>query len=165
MKTLYLIRHAKSSWKTEGQDDYDRPLNNRGERDAPLMAAVMKHRKEIPQLLLSSSACRAQQTAQAFAAHLAGENPELVFEKKLYLAGSGTILEIVNHLEDRFDTVAIFAHNPGMSNAVEYFSNEVVDMPTTGIVRIDFGVDSWKEVSGSTGMFRYFDYPKKHIVL
>lgn len=164
MKTIYLIRHAKSSWKNESQDDFDRPLSDRGGRDAPLMAAAMYSRNEVPDLLISSSAIRAKQTAEHFAKHFAKENPEFQLEDRLYLAGVGSLLEVICLIEDRINSVAVFAHNPGISAFVEYLSTENIDMPTTGIVRLDFGLDSWKELSGSTCMFKYFDYPKKHIV-
>lgn len=165
MKVLYLIRHAKSSWSNPDLDDFDRPLNDRGKRDAPFMAQIMLSSGNIPELILSSTAKRAKQTAGAFAEIFSKEDPDLELEGRLYLAGAGDMVRIINEIEDRYDKVAIIGHNPGISHLVAYLCHEEVDMPTTGIARIDFGADSWAEVSGSTGSFRWLDYPKKHIAL
>lgn len=165
MKVLYLVRHAKSSWSNPEQDDFDRPLNDRGKRDAPFMAQIMHANGDVPELILSSTAKRAKQTAGAFAGVFVKEDPDLELEGRLYLASVGDMLRIINEIEDRYDKVAVIGHNPGISHLVTYLCHEDVDLPTTGIVRIDFGANSWQEVSGSTGSFRWLDYPKKHISL
>jgi phosphohistidine phosphatase len=165
MKVLYLIRHAKSSWSDAGLDDFDRPLNERGKRDAPFMAQVMRSRGDMPELLLSSTAKRAKQTAAAFYEVFSGEDPDLELEGRLYLASVGDLLRIINDVEDRYDKIAIIGHNPGISQLVSYLSQEELEMPTTSVVRIDFGANSWQEVAGNTGSFRWLDYPKKHIAL
>lgn len=173
MRTLYLCRHAKSSWANPGQDDFDRPLNERGLRDAPFMAKTFKARDEPVDLLVSSTANRAFTTARFFAKELGAKErpgfdaaqprPQLVLESNLYHASVRGILGIVNGLPNEAAGVMLFGHNPGFTEAVEFLSSrDIENMPTCGIVRIDFPFRSWTEVSMDMGMLEWFDYPKRH---
>jgi len=173
MLTLYLCRHAKSSWDDPGQDDFDRPLNERGLRDAPFMAKVFKARNEPVDLLVGSTANRALTTARFYAGELgarerphfdpAQPRPQLVLESNLYHASVLAIVRIVNGLPDEAQRVMLFGHNPGFTEAVAYLSSEDIgNMPTCGIARIDFPSRSWREVSMDLGTLEWFDYPKRH---
>lgn len=159
MKTLYLVRHAKSSWADPGMEDFDRPLNERGLRDAPVMAARFKARNEPVDLLLSSPAARALATARAFAEALGIGTVQQ--EPRIYEAHLRTVQGIVEHLPDEVRHAMLFGHNPGFSVLVEHFTEAGIgELPTCAIARIDFTIDAWKEAAGGTGTLVWWDFPK-----
>lgn len=157
MKTLFINRHAKSSWKDLNQRDFDRPLNARGKKDAPKMAFRLFTREKALDYVLSSPAKRAHQTAFHFA-HIFDR--EISFDENIYEANYSTLLEIVNNLSDEFNSVILFGHNPGFSDLASYLADENIEMPTCGIAKINFEVDSWSMISLGLGELEYFDYPK-----
>ncbi len=162
MRTLYICRHAKSSWADPGQDDFDRPLNERGLRDAPMMAQVFRERGEPVDLLVTSTAVRALTTANAFARELSMQGPRLLHEPRLYHASVGTINQVVNALPASAQRVMLFGHNPGFTEILEHFTGEYVDnVPTCGMARIDFTVNEWDLVGRDLGTLVWFDYPKR----
>ena len=162
MRTIYLCRHAKSSWADPGQDDFDRPLNERGERDAPEMAKRLKQRGEVVDLIVTSNAARALSTARAYAAELGLAKDRFVQEPRLYHATPQSIARVVSEVPDTARHVMLFGHNPGFSEAVGYFcGDDVGDMPTSGIVRIDMVANEWKETGRDLGTLVWFDYPKR----
>lgn len=159
MRTLYLVRHAKSSWADLGMDDFDRPLNDRGLRDAPAMALRFAQRKEPVDRLVSSPAVRALTTARAFATALHLPAPQL--NGRIYEAHFRTIHGIVEELPDTAQHVMLFGHNPGFSMLCEHLSGAGLgELPTCAIVRIDLPVDAWKEVSQGIGTVMWHDSPK-----
>lgn len=163
MRTLYFCRHAKSSWADPGQDDFDRPLNERGLRDAPNMARLFKDRGDPVDMIVSSPANRAITTARAFARELRIGDDHFVQEPLLYHANVPIIASVVTRLPNDASRVMFFGHNPGFSEVVEHFSNDSAgDMPTCGIVRIDFVVDAWTELTRDLGTLVWFDYPKRY---
>lgn len=163
MLTLYLMRHAKSSWDDPLQTDFHRPLNARGLRDAPAMAAHFAARKETVDLLVSSPAARALATAQHVASALGATNDSIVQEPKLYLADLTTWRSVLNDLPATSGTVALFSHNPGISECCEWLTGEGLgELPTCAMVRIDMDADEWKALARGTGTVRWYDYPKKH---
>lgn len=163
MRTLYFCRHAKSSWAEPGQDDFDRPLNERGLRDAPNMARLFKERGDPVDLIVSSAANRALATARAFARELRIGDDRFIQEPLLYHASSTIIASVVARLPDERKRVMLFGHNPGFSEAVEHFSTDGVgDMPTCGIARIDFVAERWNELVRDSGTLVWFDYPKRY---
>lgn len=162
MRTLYLCRHAKSSWADPGQSDHERPLNERGLRDAPAMARFFKQRNEPVQLIVSSDANRAQTTARFFAKELGLDGDRFRLDPSLYHASMRSIENVVAALPDDADRVMLFGHNPGFTEAVTYFASEGPDnMPTCGLVRIDFVADSWKQTGRDLGTLVWFEYPKR----
>jgi len=163
MKTLYAVRHAKSSWDNPFLDDFSRPLNDRGRRDAPRMALRLKERQIRPTLLLSSPAERALSTCLLIADSLGYSAAEIEKERKLYHASDEQILGVVRALDDIHGSAMIFSHNPGLTEFVNRVSREEVtdNIPTCGVVSIFFRVDSWKDLTWSTGLIDFFDYPKK----
>lgn len=141
--------------------DFDRPLNERGTRDAPVMAERLFNKNEGIQQIVSSTANRAITTAKVFAAKLGLGAESLIEQELLYGANTPTLLKIVNGLNDENDSVVIFGHNPGLTDFSCYLSGQYIsNIPTCGIVKITFEVDSWKAVSRDLGTQVYFDFPK-----
>jgi phosphohistidine phosphatase len=166
MKLLFIIRHAKSSQKNnESISDAERPLNKRGERDAPFMAEILHRKGIIPDLIISSPALRALSTASHFAREFEYLEGKIQMEDNLYLAPTETIWEIVNGIDDGFDSVMMFGHNPGFTEFVNLFENVYVDnLPTCGIISIAFSTDSWSLCSEQNGKVLWVEYPKLYLV-
>ena len=163
MKTLYIVRHAKSSWKEQGLTDFERPLNQRGLHDAPFMGKLMADKKEVPDLILSSPANRAISTAKIFRSQLHLDKKTIVEEEIIYEAGLGNLIKIINNLSETYNSVMLFGHNPGLTYLANYLGDKSIDnIPTCGIVKITFDINSWDEVSDGSGKIVFFEYPKKH---
>ena len=164
MKTLLLIRHAKSSWKDETLPDRERPLNIRGKNDAPLMGKILFEKNITPDLVLSSTAKRAKKTAQKIFFDIYGfMESQIHLTDDLYFTGVPFHMRIINTLLDTKNTVALVGHNPDFSNLIDFLANNPVqEMPTSGIYCLDFEVDSWSEVIRHSGKVRFFEYPKKY---
>ena len=159
MRTLYIVRHAKSSWADAGMTDFARPLNARGLHDAPMMAKRFDARLEPVDLLMSSPAKRALTTAMAFSTEL--ENVPVHEIPELYLATPRVILSIIERLPDGVRHAMLFGHNPGLSELVELLTDTGIrELPTCAMVRIDFSADSWQEIAVGTGTLKWWDEPK-----
>lgn len=162
MKRLYLARHAKSSWKNPGLTDFDRPLNKRGKRDAPFMGKVLLELGVLPDLILSSPAKRALKTAAIIAEEIDYPIEEIITTPDLYLTDSFDLLQLVHDLDDMHEEVMIFGHNPGLSELADEIGDDTFDnIPTSGILCIEFDISSWSQVSPETGKVIFFEYPKK----
>ncbi|MBX7127472.1 MAG: histidine phosphatase family protein [Cyclobacteriaceae bacterium] len=162
MKTLYLVRHAKSSWDNPGLDDRDRPLNERGLKDAPKMARRLKERDAAPGLLLSSPAVRALETCKMIAAGLGMPATAIHTDARLYHAGRRTLMEVVQSLDDKYRSVMIFGHNPGLTDFVNQLLDEDIEnIPTCGVVAAELDLKHWKKASEACGSLEFFDYPKR----
>lgn len=164
MKRLILVRHAKSDWGDASLSDRDRPLNARGERDAPAMANRFwrKYHAECS-LFVSSPAVRATQTAHIFRKSAEAKDISIRFEPRIYEAPLNQLVQVVSELPDSHSCIALFGHNPGFSRLVEYFTGEWVDMPTCSVAAIEAEVDQWSAMGRGTGVLVDFDYPKKEI--
>lgn len=159
MKKLILIRHAKSDWGHAGLSDYDRPLNDRGRKNAPEMALRLKEKQIIPEYIVSSGANRAESTAKIFMAELNISAIEL--DERIYAASEYDLLKVVNNLPDKFDFVAIFGHNPTITELVNHLTDaNLANVPTCGLALIEFPLDNWAGISGGTGNLVSYDYPK-----
>jgi phosphohistidine phosphatase len=164
-KTLLLIRHAKSEWADQELSDFKRPLNLRGESNAPEMAKRLVKRELFPQQFVSSPALRAITTAKLFASELNIKPADIIQEPEIYDALTNTLLEIVNNLDDDSDFTALFGHNPGITGLVNYLCNqEVFHMPTCGMALIQFPFDKWQMLSQGTGELAFFDFPKNESI-
>ena len=162
MKRLTLLRHAKSSWGQPGLADHDRPLNQRGQHDAPLMARRLVTHDVRPSLIVTSSAKRARQTAKLLAREIGYPIEFMHTEKSLYLADPTTILEVIETQEDAFTDIIICCHNPGITDLANQLSGLAIDnVPTCGMVIITTDTDHWSEIASSARSFIGFDYPKK----
>lgn len=160
MKTLYLVRHAKSSWDYPELSDFDRPLNHRGERDAPRMGQYLNGLNIRPYLLLSSPANRALTTAKKIAT-IIGYTSQVATDDRIYHAGSSSLLSVVQDQDDQMDSLMLFGHNPGFTDFANALANENIDnIPTAGACQIDFDVQNWNEVDFGKGRMIFFQYPK-----
>lgn len=161
MKQLLLIRHAKSDWNDASVADFDRPLNQRGSKDAPAMAERLVREQIIPQAIITSPALRALTTANYFAERFGIDKQEIRTELAIYEASVATLLSVVNNLDNRYDFVALFGHNPGLTNfIISLCDTDVYDIPTCGMLLIEFPFDDWAMVSKNTGEQLLYDYPK-----
>lgn len=161
MKKLLIIRHAKSSWDAAVQSDFDRPLNERGLKDAPAMAQrLLKKEVKIDQIL-SSPANRALTTATFFAKAYGIKTKKILEVPELYHAGIIVFNRVIDELDDDDKSVAIFSHNPGITDFVNSLTNVRVDnVPTCGIFAVKAAVKSWKDFGAAEKEFWFFDYPK-----
>jgi len=163
MKTLYLVRHAKSSWKFVELRDEERPLKKRGKKNAKFMAELLKKGDEIPDLIISSPAMRAFSTAKIFAEIFEFDKDDLICEKKLYMPDNDNFISVINSIPEDIRKAMLVSHNPGLTNFASSVSGEEIEnIPTSGVVRIDFDNNFWKDISGSKGNLIFFEYPKKY---
>lgn len=161
MKTLYIIRHAKSSWDDLSLDDIDRPLNKRGERDAPRMGKRLKERHVVPDLLITSPANRALSTCKKIAKILDYPTDTIKVEPELYHAEEDQWLRIVHSLNNKHDTVMMFGHNPGLTDFVNKLTGEFIkNIPTCGVAACSLAVDVWNEVGWKKATLEFLDFPK-----
>ncbi len=166
MKKLFIIRHAKSSWDDPELDDFDRPLNKRGKKDAPRMGKRLKERRVTPDLMLSSPAERALATCEAIATVLQFDQTKIKTDKRLYHAHEDQILDVIRNLKDsprdNEEVVVIFGHNPGLTEFANSLLNETIDnIPTCGIVAATLPVERWQDVTYGCGKMLFFDFPKR----
>ena len=153
MKTLFLVRHAKSSWRNSELSDIDRPLKERGIRNAYQMGEHLQGNDCMPDLIITSLAARALHTAIIFARQLSFPTHRMRINGLLYHGGQSGILELLNQLDNRFDTVMIVGHNPTFTNMVNQLSDGYLEnLPTSGVAQIEFDVERWAQLNmDSTG--------------
>jgi len=164
MKTLILVRHAKSSWNDPAQRDIDRPLNERGRNDAPMMAERLLKRDIHPQRILCSPALRTVSTAEVFAKHLAIPPGLIHMERQIYLASSGHLLHLLKHQDDNIDCIMLVGHNPALT---DFFNDLCVDaridnMPTCCVAELKIPIENWTSLEFSMAEMIDLDYPKRH---
>jgi phosphohistidine phosphatase len=161
MKSLILVRHAKSSWGDLTLPDFDRPLNERGKLDAPMMAQRLKNLGVIPDAFVSSPAKRARKTAQAFAEVLGAMDTRILFIESLYHASPETFHQVVSELDNQYHTVILFSHNPGITLfAGQQEVARIDDMPTCAVFALRSDAKKWTDFRLSKKSFWFFDYPK-----
>ena len=164
MKTIILVRHAKSSWKNPDLHDHDRPLNKRGKGDVVLMGEKLKERRTMPDLILSSSAKRARKTAKSIANAIGFPKGGILFNEYLYHATAAALFALVRKQGDREERIMLCGHN----NTFTDFANLLLEgksidnIPTTGVCAIGFHIDRWKKVETGKGELLFFDYPKRY---
>ncbi len=162
MKTLTIVRHAKSSWNNPALSDRDRPLNKRGERDAPIMAQRVADAGIRPSLILSSPANRAWTTAKVIAEQLSYPMEFLQRENELYLASLDDLLDVIVAQDEGFNSLMIVGHNPGLTDFVNFLSPGLTNnLPTAGVVCISIDQDDWKLHEQPGTELVLHDYPKK----
>jgi phosphohistidine phosphatase len=143
MKTLFLVRHAKSSWNEPGLPDKDRPLNDRGKRDAPKMGERLAKRNVKPDLILSSPARRALKTAQIIAKRLDYRLEDILVDDRLYAAEADDLLHVIRELGDKPKSVMLIGHNPELTELAHRLSNKITRMPTCAVAELMFDAKSW----------------------
>lgn len=146
MKTLLLVRHAKSSWDHPGVDDHDRPLNHRGRRDAPEMGRVLAERGLVPDRILSSTALRARTTAQLMAEALGFDVDRIILDERLYAASADEVLRVIGEIDGDIGTAMVVGHNPETVSLAQRFSRDIHEMPTCAVAEFTFDVDAWYEL-------------------
>jgi len=162
-KKLYVMRHAKSDWSHEGLSDFDRPLNERGLRNAPFMADQFAEAGRKVDFILTSPAKRALTTAGYFKRRLGLLDNQWDTERKIYEADVSRLLGIINRLDDAHNCVMLVGHNPGLSSLVQALTGEWVVMSTCSIAEIEIPFDSWSMVSEGTSNLLSFDFPKRYV--
>lgn len=161
MKTLLLIRHAKSSWNSATLPDFERPLNERGKHDAPLMAKQIKDKKIEIDAFVSSPAKRAKKTTEIFMDEFDAKEKKLILIPSLYEATSEKFYDAIENLKDKYDKVALFAHNPGITDFINSLEcSPVYNMPTCAVYAIKIKTKNWKEFREAKKEFLFFEYPK-----
>lgn len=163
MKTLLLIRHAKSSWDDVSLSDFERSLNDRGKTDAPKMATRLRKRNIKIDAFISSPAKRARKTAEYFMKEFGEKADDIILVSALYDAGTNNFSDTIKEIDDKYKSAAIFSHNPGITA----FANQLVDktsidnMSTCSMFAVKADVEKWKDFSKAKKDFLFFDYPKK----
>ncbi len=162
MRSIYMIRHAKSSWSDFTQKDFDRPLNERGKSDAPMMAERLIKRGIVPDAFLSSTAQRAKETCLFFCAAYNIPEKDILLTNDLYHASAPQIYKVISELDDQYKKVAVFCHNPGISEFANSLtaSVQIDEMPTCGIFAVSAECKHWKDFQQAEKQFLFFDYPK-----
>jgi phosphohistidine phosphatase len=160
MKTLLLLRHAKSSWKESGVRDFDRPLNQRGLKAAPTIGRLIRKRKLKPDLVLSSPAERARQTTQ-LVLDAAGLKTELRYDERIYEASAARLLEIVSQIDDEATVVMLVGHNPGFEELVKSLTGEAHSLSTAALACIELDIEKWNKVRLGVNKLAWLVKPKE----
>jgi len=161
-KTLYLVRHAKSSWKDPSLDDAKRPLNKRGKQDAPEMGKRLAKAGIRPDLITSSPAVRALTTAEKIAEEFGIKKSKIDVNENIYTFNAEGLLEVIKGLDDKLNTVMLVGHNPATTVLLNELSGADIDnVPTCGVAQLEMNTDSWAQVKKGGAELVSFDYPKK----
>jgi phosphohistidine phosphatase len=161
MKTLFIMRHAQSSWDSPNFSDFDRPLNHRGVKAAPYMARMMNLRKAVPDLILTSPARRAEQTAERVK-QSGGFTAEIRADRRIYEADPATLLELIQEIEDDFNAVLLVGHNPGVEGLIKALTGLLRPMAPGALVGISLNAENWNEVaSDAAGKLTFVIAPKE----
>lgn len=161
MKTLFLIRHAKSSWDDTGMPDRERPLADRGKRDAAKMGRRLAQRNAKPDLIVSSPATRALATAEVIAQALHLKPKNIVVNDRLYAGQVDDLLDVIHELGNKLERVMLVGHNPGLTELAHRLSSEIVHMPTCAIAEFTFDAKAWSGIGKDKPIRVALDYPKK----
>lgn len=161
MKSVILIRHAKSSWDGAGLSDFDRPLNERGKEDAPKMAKRLLDKGVTIGAFISSPAKRAKKTASLFIAEYGGSKSEIILIPELYHAGPEAFYTAIAHAPENAGCIALFSHNPGITEFVNMLTDvKIDDMPTCAIFAVKTDIQQWSKFRDAGKQFWFFDYPR-----
>ena len=162
MKELILIRHAKSSWSNPLLEDFERPLNKRGAKNAPFMAKVLKQKEVNPDLIISSPSKRTKDTLDFFIKEFDYKG-EIIFEESIYEAPYINILKVIKNIDDKHKTIFLFGHNPGFNDLADFLLGRFEEnIPTCGVLKIDFDTNYWKNISKDNSKLIFFNFPKKY---
>ena len=162
MKELILIRHAKSSWSNPLLEDFERPLNKRGAKNAPFMAKILKQKELNPDLIISSPSKRTKDTLDFFIKEFDYKG-EIIFEESIYEAPYINILKVIKNIDDKHKTIFLFGHNPGFNDLADFLLGRFEEnIPTCGVLKIDFDTNYWKNISKDNSKLIFFNFPKKY---
>ena len=160
MKMLLLMRHAKSSWDNPSERDFDRPLADRGKRDAPRIGRALKERGPVPDLIVSSPAARARETVEAVI-KAAGFTAPLQFDDNIYEASLAELMRVIRSQPDDSSTVLMVGHNPGFEGLIYRLSGASERMPTAALAAIEFQVDRWQDIEDGQGKLLWHLTPRQ----
>jgi len=160
MKKLYIIRHAKSSWKDVWLNDFERPLNKRGKLNAPFMGSVLKKQNVMPDIIISSPALRAKTTAKIIAKKVK-YSKKIVFNEDVYESSPSILHKILTKIDDKNSIVFLFGHNPELNMLAENYVDFDENIVTCGVVEIEFNCKKWTDIGKENAKLISFDYPKK----
>ena len=161
MKKIFLIRHAKSDWGHESLADIDRPLNQRGYDEAYLASSLLKKKNFIPDLLISSSATRAISTCFIFSRNFNFPEKDVIISNKIYEASSSILQETIKNINNKYSSIMLFGHNPGLTNLFNEISDAYLDnLPTCAVVMIQFESQSWNNIFTKKGEYTFSQFPK-----
>ena len=164
MKKLYILRHAKSSWDQPGLADFDRPLNQRGLITAPFMGELIARKEYLPDLIISSPAKRARQTA-ILVKESAGAGADIRYDEKIYEASPQALRQIVLELNDEIESVMVVGHNPGMEGFIRYLTGSLEAMPTAALAYLTLNIEKWNELTAGSGILQEVVRPKEEMKL
>jgi len=162
MKKLVLLRHAKSSWDVVELSDFERPLNERGKRDAPIMGKHLAKKRQLKlDLIIASPAKRALKTAKIIAKEIGFSEDKILKDSSIYGAGLSEMLSIIAGISNSLDTVMLVGHNPTFTTLAYYLTHDSVEnIPTCGVFCVNFDVEKWQDIKEASGKLDFFDYPK-----
>lgn len=160
MKTLFLLRHAKSSWENSYLKDFDRPLNARGLETAPFMGEIINKNKFQIDVIICSPAKRAQQTA-TLVKETASIDREIRYDERIYEASQHRLLEVISSVDETAESAMLVGHNPGFEGLVHLLTGEIQPMPTAALAVIDLTIERWNEINADCGSLRKLLRPKE----
>ncbi|MBA3899326.1 MAG: histidine phosphatase family protein [Bacteroidetes bacterium] len=162
MKTLYLVRHSKSSWEDQEFDDFDRPLKSSGVKDAYLMGSYLRNKGIMPGLILSSPAARALNTAVVFSGQMGFPYSGILLSIKLYESSAGDILDVISGLNTSEDSIMVFGHDPSLSNLFMKLTGISIEkIPTSAVAAIALNINDWEDIKASKGELVFMEKPKE----
>ncbi len=163
MKTLYLVRHAKSSWKYTNLDDFERPLNKRGRKNAPFMGRILKKLKVAPDLVISSPANRAATTARIIADSIDYPLEKIHYNETIYASSEHELIQVIQQLGDAVNRAMLVSHNPALTDLANTIADTAIsNIPTCGVVGLNLNISSWVKIGEQRGKLKFFEFPKKH---
>lgn len=161
MKTLFLLRHGKSSWDSSELSDHDRPLNERGQKSAKKMAKKFLSVAEVPMLVVSSSAVRALSTAKIFCSGIGYAHEDIVINPRAYTFDVATVLDEIKKIDDQYSSLMFVGHNPAYTEiANRYSPSNITNVPTAGLLAFSCAAEHWQSIDDGQTSLRWFDYPK-----
>lgn len=162
MKTLFVLRHAKSSWDNPALADFERPLNSRGLDAARFIGELIYARSLEPQIIVSSPAKRAKQTA-VLVKELAGIEKPVIFDERIYEASPLTLFNLMREFDEKYESVLIVGHNPGFENLVRMLTRQSVSMPTAALAKINLGAEKWSDLETGSNELEFLIRPKEEM--
>lgn len=164
IKRLTLLRHGKSSWRDPDLTDFERPLNKRGRRDAPIMGQSLAKRDFAPDLVLVSPALRARLTSEIIAEQLGIEKSKLSFDRNIYMASLEELIDLLRSIDEQSQDVLLIGHNPGITDLANYLVDGCIEnVPTCGVFSVALPITNWQNLERAAGTLLFYDYPKKQI--
>ncbi len=160
MKTLYLLRHAKSSWDDPAQTDFERPLNKRGLKAAPFMGELMAKKRFEPSVIVSSPAMRAKTTAR-LVKDAGSFSADIIFEKSIYEASPNALRQVISEISDNHSSALLVGHNPGIEGFIRYLTGDLEPMPTAALAVIELEIEKWDEINDGNGELKAVYRPKE----